>query len=624
MILTDPPAVIAENHKPMATINKTQCQYCSGMYKHINRHIKTCRAVPVATATVSNEAEKLLLLQIELKKLELQTHDLEQERRKEERALEEKRLEEEREKRKIEAALEEKRLQEEREKRDKNRREQREAEENKRREERERRRLFMEEEEKRRRARLEKEEQRYKAKMEKEEREYKAKMEKEEREFQVMMAAKDKEFQARMAAEEQRIREAREKREAETLAEHERLQETIRRNNAEIQEAIRKREAEDRRHAEMLRHDAEQNAIKIHAMMTLHTQETETIRSYHDRMFAHLEAVNNRPRNLSLGSSNIYAPDELRVYGTHGDPWFRADELTAFTGGNVFPRSFSMMGMAREVIYSMAFKGSGDLSPETDFVRVEDWSDFSGEMERVVGVENRDVDRQLDRLCASLPYAEDSGYRPYVPTPSPEPAPQVSAAPFLRRQGEDRATIEEAGMTTEDRVGEYGSSLSSFRLNRHKRAEFIHRLRHLPMSDDDRNALRSGLAVNRARLHLTRKRLENNASYVPDAMDRYLHDQRFQQINGQIDPSKRRFNPGEKRHLFHNVFFPNRNDRWECRSCHGRISPDSYEIGHIVPSKCGNVGSNGVHNVMPLCHGCNHKMGSLDAELWMKQQAITA
>ncbi|NDE14352.1 hypothetical protein EBZ80_05410 [bacterium] len=605
MIIDDPVTAVSSGILMTTTATKTQCQYCSGMYKHINRHkCRVFRPIPVATtatAVENNDAERILLLQIELKKLELQNQDFEKEKRKIEMEAEERRILEEREKRKIEREAEERRILEEREKRkiemllkEKRRKEEREAEDKRRREENEKRRAVMEKEEQRRRERMEKEEKRYRDRVEREEKEWRARVE----------------------------------------AEEKKLQETIRRREIETEEAIRRREAEDRRHAEMLRHEAEQNAakmrheaeqnaIKISAMMSLHHQETETIRSYHDRMFSHLREANNRPRNLSLGTTHAYAPDELRVYGTHGSPWFRADELTAFAGSHAFPRSFSLMGMAGQVIASMAFKGSGDLSPETDFVRVEDWSDFSGEMERVAGVENRDIDRHLDRLCASLPYAEDAGYRPYAPAdPSPEPSPQVLASPFFRLEGGDRAAIHENGMTTEDRQGEYGTSLSSFRLVRHKRDEFLERLRVVrsSMSVADQDDLRRTLAFNRARLHLIRKRLENNAAYLPDAMDRYLQDQRFQSINGRIDPSKRRFNPGEKRHIFHNVFFPNRDDAWACRSCQRHITPETYEIGHIVPSKCGNVGSDGIHNVMPLCHGCNHKMASLDAELWIKQQ----
>jgi 5-methylcytosine-specific restriction endonuclease McrA len=54
----------------------------------------------------------------------------------------------------------------------------------------------------------------------------------------------------------------------------------------------------------------------------------------------------------------------------------------------------------------------------------------------------------------------------------------------------------------------------------------------------------------------------------------------------------------------------------KCEVCSEPVTIEDYEKGHVVPSRDGECGSNGPHNMLILCQTCNSKMKDVEASLY--------
>jgi len=354
--------------------------------------------------------------------------------------------------------------------------------------------------------------------------------------------------------------------------------------------------------------------------------EREMVQEYQKMRLEFSVSTNNRPRLLSSAPRDLHQRDELVIYGTVANPWVRKTDLEMFIDGVILPDSAKELHLPmQECVDSIAFDATVDEDgKETHgvFCAIEHWDDISRDVETKIGLPTKLVATHIRHLCQHLPYSEDFGKQDFdygQDLPIVDTKPPVLDDTFFASSSDDSTasstttlatiTIGDANMTLSDRIGATGESVSAFKLIRQKTKKLRDAIETWIKKTPD-TRLWNGMAHNRARLYLLKKTLRRKGIYTPDAINRYTQDQLFQKHNQNVHPMTRT--------LFYRKHFHNDLKFAQCGVCRCGISFEDFERGHIVPSKRGHVGSNGDHNMIPMCSSCNRNMGAMDPYLFEK------
>lgn len=406
----------------------------------------------------------------------------------------------------------------------------------------------------------------------------------------------------------------------------------------------------------------------IEAMSGNHRQERQRLDVYHQRQITCQTETNNKNRRLSIGPVDTHQKDELVVYGTPALPLVKYDDVKKVMDEIVFePQVLNLFVLppesseqkeedelresVHETLQACSVKKTclvDGIDQADEFIELRTLDKLVKEFEDDAKLETKVYQAHMNDMNKHMPYSpyfgceimkekdfeekfqqddynlmgDDDVFEVVCTENIQKPSKVIEEIEAIDIDNpKDDSTPEESdvvlewgcSLKKEDAVGIYDESPTSLKLFLQKRIElrqklirFFDCLDHTEKGRFRRNMRLQGLARLRCRLVIIKMRLKKTGgSYIPDFMERYLHDQLFQQKNCELVPHARKYK----------TCFTKNKKGFFCTHCGTSLHEENFEKGHVVPSKGKTTGSNFWYNIISLCASCNTRMGSKDAYL---------